>query len=99
MTLTELKYIVAVAAERHFRTRRRALLRQPKPEPIIRISEKAPKTSSASDLRARRDRSAGHPPVGEEGLVAQARRARSEADRVKAVANMGASAQDHCVSA
>lgn len=85
MTLTELRYIVAVATERHFgRAAQRAFVSQPslsaavknlEDELGVRIFERG-----KSDVLVT--------PIGEE-VIAQARRALEEAERVKAVARQG----------
>ena len=85
MTLTELKYIVAVAGERHFgRAAERCFVSQPSLSAAVKNLE--------DELGVRIfERAKGEvlvTPVGEE-IVAQARRTLDEADRVKAVAKHG----------
>ena len=85
MTLTELKYVVAVAAERHFgRAAERCFVSQPSLSASVKNLE--------DELGVRIfERAKGEvlvTPIGEE-VVAQARRALDEADRVKVVAKHG----------
>jgi LysR family hydrogen peroxide-inducible transcriptional activator len=85
MTLTELKYVVAVAAERHFgRAADRCFVSQPSLSASVKNLE--------DELGVRIfERAKGEvlvTPIGEE-IVAQARRALDEADRVKSVAKHG----------
>jgi LysR family hydrogen peroxide-inducible transcriptional activator len=85
MTLTELRYVVAVAAERHFgRAAERCFVSQPSLSAAVKNLE--------DELGVRIfERGKGEvlvTPVGEE-VVAQARRALEEAARVKAVAAHG----------
>lgn len=85
MTLTELRYIVAVATERHFgRAAQRAFVSQPSLSAAVKNLE--------DELGVRIfERGKGDvlvTPIGEE-VIAQARRALEEAERVKAVARQG----------
>jgi LysR family hydrogen peroxide-inducible transcriptional activator len=85
MTLTELRYVVAVAAERHFgRAAERCFVSQPSLSAAVKNLE--------DELGVRIfERGKGEvlvTPVGEE-VVAQAKRALEEAARVKAVAAQG----------
>lgn len=85
MTLTELRYIVAVAAERHFgRAAERSFVSQPSLSAAVKNLE--------DELGVRLfERGKGEvllTPVGEE-VIAQARRALEEAERVKTVARQG----------
>jgi len=86
MTLTELRYIVAVAAERHFgRAAERCFVSQPSLSAAVKNLEE--------ELGVRIfERGKGEvlvTPAGEQ-IVAQARRVLDEAERVKAVAMQGA---------
>jgi len=85
MTLTELRYVVAVAAERHFgRAAERCFVSQPSLSASIRNLE------DELDVRIF-ERGKGDvlvTPIGEE-IVAQAQRTLDEAERVKAVAKHG----------
>jgi len=85
MTLTELKYIVAVAAERHFgRAAERCFVSQPS------LSASVQKLEDELGVQIF-ERARGEvlvTPIGEE-IVAQARRTLDEADRVKVVAKHG----------
>jgi LysR family hydrogen peroxide-inducible transcriptional activator len=85
MTLTELKYIVAVASERHFgRAAERSFVTQPTLSAGVRNLEE--------ELGAQLfERGTGEVRVTEVGaaVVAQARRVLEEAERVKAIARQG----------
>jgi LysR family hydrogen peroxide-inducible transcriptional activator len=85
MTLTELKYIVAVADERHFgRAAERSFVTQPTLSTAVKNLEE--------ELGAQLfERGAGEVRVTETGaaVVAQARRVLEEAERVKAIARQG----------
>lgn len=85
MTLTELRYIVAVATERHFgRAAERCFVSQPS------LSASVKNLENELDVRIF-ERAKGEvlvTPIGEE-IVAQARRTLEEADRVKALAKHG----------
>jgi LysR family hydrogen peroxide-inducible transcriptional activator len=86
MTLTELRYIAAVAAERHFgRAAERCFVSQPSLSAAVKHLEE--------ELGVRIfERGRGEvlvTPAGEQ-IVAQARRVLDEAERVKAVAKQGA---------
>ncbi len=86
MTLTELKYIVAVASERHFgRAAERCFVSQPSLSAAVKNLE--------DELGVKIfERGKGEvlvTPVGEQ-VIAQAQRALDEAQRVKAVAKQGA---------
>lgn len=87
MTLTELKYVVAVAAERHFgRAAQRCFVSQPSLSASVKSLEEK--------LGVRIfERGKGHVLVTEIGeqVVAQARRVLEEAERVRAVARLGRS--------
>jgi len=85
MTLTELKYIVAVAAERHFG---RAALRCFVSQPSLSASVKNLEEELGVPIFERGKREVLVTPIGEE-IVAQARRALEEAGRVKTVAKHG----------
>ena len=85
MTLTELKYLVAVAAERHFgRAAERSFVSQPSLSAAIKNLE--------DELGVRIfERGKGDilvTPIGEQ-LVAQAKRVLEEAERVKTIAKQG----------
>lgn len=85
MTLTELRYVVAVADARHFgRAAERCHVSQPS------LSASVAKLEQELGVRIfeRGKRGAGLTPAGEE-VVAQARKALEEAARVKAVAQQG----------
>jgi LysR family hydrogen peroxide-inducible transcriptional activator len=85
MTLTELKYIVAVAAERHFgRAAERCFVSQPSLSAAVRNLE----DELGVRVFERGKREVLVTPIGEE-VVAQAQRALVEAARVKAVAAQG----------
>ena len=85
MTLTELKYIVAVAAERHFgRAAERCFVSQPS----LSASVKNLEDELGVQIFERGKGDVLVTPIGEE-IVAQARRALEEAERVKAVAKHG----------
>ena len=85
MTLTELKYIVAVAAERHFgRAAERCFVSQPS----LSASVKNLEDELGVQIFERAKGEVLLTPVGEE-IVGQARRALEEADRVKTVAKHG----------
>jgi LysR family hydrogen peroxide-inducible transcriptional activator len=85
MTLTELKYVVAVAAERHFgRAAERSFVTQPTLSAAVKNLEE--------ELGAQLfERGAGEVRLTEVGaaVVAQARRVLEEAERVKAIARQG----------
>jgi LysR family hydrogen peroxide-inducible transcriptional activator len=82
MTLTELKYIVAVAAERHFgRAAERSFVSQPSLSAAVKNLE----DELGVQIFERGKGEVLVTPVGEE-IVAQARRALEEAARVKTVA-------------
>ena len=85
MTLTELKYIVAVAAERHFG---RAAERCHVSQPSLSAAVKNLEDELGALIFERGKGEVLVTPVGEE-IVAQARRALDEADRVRAVAKQG----------
>jgi LysR family hydrogen peroxide-inducible transcriptional activator len=85
LTLTELKYIVAVAAERHFgRAAERCFVSQPS----LSASVKNLEDELGVQIFERGKGDVLVTPIGEE-IVAQARRALEEAERVKAVAKHG----------
>ncbi|MEO8135643.1 MAG: LysR substrate-binding domain-containing protein [Betaproteobacteria bacterium] len=85
MTLTELKYIVAVATERHFgRAAERCFVSQPS----LSASVKNLEDELGVQIFERAKGDVLVTAIGEE-IVAQARRALEEADRVKAVARHG----------
>ena len=85
MTLTELKYIVAVASERHFgRAAERCFVSQPSLSAAVKNLE----DELGVQIFERGKGEVLVTPVGEE-IVAQARRALDEADRVRAVAKHG----------
>src|SRR5512137_1419721 len=85
MTLTELKYIVAVATERHFgRAAERSFVSQPSLSAAVKNLE----DELGVPIFERGKGEVLITPVGEE-IVAQARRTLEEADRVKAVARHG----------
>jgi LysR family hydrogen peroxide-inducible transcriptional activator len=85
MTLTELRYVVAVAAERHFgRAAERCFVSQPSLSAAVRNLE----DELGVLIFERGKGEVLVTPVGEE-VVAQARRALDEAARVKAVALQG----------
>ena len=85
MTLTELKYIVAVAAERHFgRAAERCFVSQPS----LSTSVKNLEDELGVQIFERTKSEVLLTPVGEE-IVGQARRALEEAERVKTVAKHG----------
>jgi LysR family transcriptional regulator, hydrogen peroxide-inducible genes activator len=82
MTLTELKYIVAVAAERHFgRAAERSFVSQPSLSAAVKNLE----DELGVQIFERGKGEVLVTPIGEE-IVAQARRALDEAARVKSVA-------------
>ena len=85
MTLTELKYVVAVAAERHFgRAAERCFVSQPSLSAAVKNLE----DELGVQIFERAKGEVLVTPIGEE-IVAQARRALDEADRVKTVAKHG----------
>ena len=85
MTLTELKYVVAVAAERHFgRAAERCFVSQPSLSAAVKNLEE----ELGVQIFERGKGDVLVTPIGEE-VVAQARRTLEEADRVKAVAKHG----------
>ena len=85
MTLTELRYVVAVAAERHFgRAAERCFVSQPSLSAAVKNLE----DELGVLIFERGKGEVLVTPIGEE-VVAQARRALAEADRVKAVATQG----------
>jgi LysR family hydrogen peroxide-inducible transcriptional activator len=85
MTLTELKYIVAVAAERHFgRAAERSFVSPPSLSAAVRNLE----DELGVQIFERGKGEVLLTPVGEE-IVAQARRALDEAERVKTIAKHG----------
>ena len=85
MTLTELKYIVAVAAERHFgRAAERCFVSQPSLSASVRNLE----DELGVQIFERTKSEVLLTPVGEE-IVTQARKALEEAERVKTVAKHG----------
>jgi LysR family transcriptional regulator, hydrogen peroxide-inducible genes activator len=85
MTLTELKYVVAVAAERHFgRAAERCFVSQPSLSAAVKNLE----DELGVLIFERGKGDVLVTPIGEE-VVAQARRALEEADRVKVVAKQG----------
>ena len=85
MTLTEFKYIVAVAAERHFgRAAERCFVSQPSLSAAVKNLE----DELGVQIFERGKGEVLVTPIGEE-IVAQARRALDEATRVKAVAAQG----------
>jgi LysR family hydrogen peroxide-inducible transcriptional activator len=86
MTLTELRYIVAVAAERHFgRAAERCFVSQPS----LSASVKKLEEELGVQIFERGKGEVLVTPAGEQ-VLAQARRALDEAERVKAVAKQGA---------
>jgi LysR family hydrogen peroxide-inducible transcriptional activator len=85
MTLTELKYIVAVAEERHFG---RAALRSHVSQPSLSSSVANLEDELGVKLFERSRRGVSLTKVGEE-VVAQARRALDESARVKSIAQQG----------
>jgi LysR family hydrogen peroxide-inducible transcriptional activator len=85
MTLTELKYVVAVAAERHFgRAAERVYVSQPSLSAAIRHLE----DELGVQIFERGKGEVLVTPIGEE-IVAQAKRTLDEAERVKSVARHG----------
>ena len=85
MTLTELRYIVAVAAERHFgRAAQRAFVSQPSLSAAVKNLE----DELGVQLFERGKGDVLVTPIGEE-VVAQARRVLEEAEQVKALARQG----------
>lgn len=85
MTLTELRYVVAVAAERHFgRAAERSFVSQPSLSAAVRNLE----DELGVQIFERGKGEVLVTPIGEE-VVAQARRVLDEAARVKAVAAQG----------
>lgn len=85
MTLTELKYVVAVAAERHFgRAAERCFVSQPSLSAAVKNLEE----ELGVLIFERGKGEVLVTPIGED-IVAQARRALDEADRVRAVAKLG----------
>ena len=85
MTLTELKYVVAVATERHFgRAAERCFVSQPSLSAAVKNLE----DELGVLIFERGKGDVLVTPIGEE-VVAQARRALEEADRVKVVAKQG----------
>jgi LysR family hydrogen peroxide-inducible transcriptional activator len=85
MTLTELKYVVAVAAERHFgRAAERSFVSQPSLSAAVRNLE----DELGVQIFERGKGEVLLTPVGEE-IVAQARRALDEAERVRTIAKHG----------
>jgi len=85
MTLTELKYVVAVAAERHFgHAAERCFVSQPS----LSASVKNLEDELGVQIFERGRGDVLVTPIGEE-IVAQAQRALDEADRVKLVAKQG----------
>ena len=85
MTLTELKYVVAVAAERHFgRAAERCFVSQPSLSAAVKNLE----DELGVLIFERGKGDVLVTPIGEE-VVAQARHALEEADRVKVVAKQG----------
>ncbi|MGZ8265292.1 MAG: LysR substrate-binding domain-containing protein [Burkholderiales bacterium] len=85
MTLTELRYVVAVAAERHFgRAAERCFVSQPSLSAAVKHLEE----ELGVMLFERGKGEVLVTPIGEE-IVAQARRALEEADRVKSLAKQG----------
>ena len=90
MTLTELRYIVAVAAERHFgRAAERCFVSQPS----LSASVKNLEEELGVQIFERAKGEVLLTPVGAE-IVAQARRTLEEAERVKAVAKHGSDPLD-----
>src|SRR5258706_5579566 len=85
MTLTELRYVVAVAEARHFG---RAAERCHVSQPSLSASVKNLEEELGVTLFERGKRGVFLTEAGEQ-IVAQARRALEEADRVKAVARQG----------
>jgi len=85
MTLTELRYVVAVAETRHFG---RAAERCHVSQPSLSASVAKLEDELGVKLFERNRRGARTTPAGEE-VVAQARRALDEAARVKTVAQQG----------
>ena len=85
MTLTELRYIVAVARERHFG---RAALRSFVSQPSLSAAVKNLEDELGVQIFDRGKREVRVTPIGEE-IVAQAQRVLDEADRVKALARHG----------
>jgi LysR family hydrogen peroxide-inducible transcriptional activator len=85
MTLTELRYIVAVATERHFgRAAQRCFVSQPSLSAAVKNLE----DELGVQVFERGKGEVLVTPIGEE-VIAQARRALAEAERVKAVAAQG----------
>src|SRR4026209_1928751 len=85
MTLTELRYIVAVAETRHFgRAAERCFVSQPR----LSASGKNREEELGVQLFERGKRGVLLTEAGEQ-IVAQARRALEEADRVRTVARQG----------
>ena len=85
MTLTELKYIVAVATDRHFgRAAERCFVSQPSLSAAVKNLE----DELGVQIFERAKSEVLLTPVGEE-IVSQARRALDEADRVRSVAKHG----------
>ena len=85
MTLTELKYIVAVAAERHFgRAAERCFVSQPSLSASVRNLE----DELGVQIFERGKGEVLVTPIGEE-IIVQARRTLEEAERVKSVAKHG----------
>src|SRR3954454_2479411 len=85
MTLTELRYVVAVASERHFR---RAAERCFVSQPSLSASVKNLEEELGVRIFERGKHDVLVTPIGEE-IVAQARRALDEAARVKSIARQG----------
>src|SRR4030095_5319252 len=85
MTLTELRYVVAVATERHFgRAAERCFVSQPSLSAAVKNLE----DELGVQIFARGKGEVLVTPIGEE-VIAQAKRALDEAGRVKAVALAG----------
>src|SRR5512147_3144130 len=85
MTLTELRYVVAVAAERHFgRAAERSFVSQPSLSAAVKHLE----DELGVQIFERGKGEVLVTPIGEE-IVAQARRALEEAERVKTIARHG----------
>src|SRR5580765_2798670 len=85
MTLTELRYVVAVASERHFgRAAEKSFVSQPSLSAAVKNLEE----ELGVQIFERGKGEVLITPIGEE-IVAQARRALEEAERVEAVAKHG----------
>jgi len=85
MTLTELRYIVAVAQERHFG---RAAARCFITEPALSLAIQKLEEELGAVLFERRKNEITLTPIGEK-IVHQAQRVLEEADQLKAIAEQG----------